>query len=315
MPAGRPPAINAGSVETGRTFLVDPDEIIVDPGFNGRSYAPDPAFINWLAADFHENGQIQAVGVRRDSDHCLHLTYGHSRLIAAQQLVELQQGDPEHGDSPTFKIRCELEDQEPRDAFLANLRENLGRNNLSPVDIGHNVRRLQDEYGLSLREIEGKIPGLKKSRLAQLAKLPLLSPDLQRRVHNGELAVDAAVALIPANGSGLTDTAHMEQVAQAADKAYHEAKSAAGEGKVTVDVVRETQAAAEAATGDGTPARRTRAPARVTYRTSKELAATLETYELDENSPSSVLASAIIKWVRNEWGDRKLKATFVALGK
>lgn len=309
MPPGRPPSINAGSVETGRTFLVDPDEIIVDPGFNGRSYAPDPAFINWLAADFHENGQIQAVGVRRDEEHCLHLTYGHSRLIAAQQLVELQRGDPERGDAPTFRIRCELEDQEPRDAFLANLRENLGRNNLSPVDIGHNVRRLQDEYGFSLREIEGKIPGLKKSRLAQLAKLPLLSPDLQRRVHNGELAVDAAVALIPANGGATS-----EDVAATTDAAYRKAKSAAGDGKVTVDVVRETQAAAEESTEEGALARRPRAPARVTYRTSKELAATLETYELSENSPSSVLASAVIKWVRNEWGDRKLKATFLALG-
>lgn len=298
MPPGRPPAINAGEIERHHYLLVDPDEIQIDPEFNGRKYSPK---IDWLVDQFANFRQIQPIGVRRDESNCLHLTHGHSRLLAAQRLRQMQEDLQRKGEfegQSLFKVKCILDDETDSDAFLTNLRENM-RDDLSPVDWAHNIDRLS-QMGLSYREIEGVLPGRKKSWIASTHRLVHLPADLQRKVHAGEISAAAALeALGPENDP------------QQAAQVFEAAKAAAGEnGAVTAHNIREAKA--ETATeGDKGRGKSASSP-RPQYRTSKELAATLEELDLPDTTTGGLIARTLVRWLTTKVGDKALRNVFKA---
>jgi ParB-like chromosome segregation protein Spo0J len=68
--------INAGDVGRGDVFFIDPQEIIVDEKLNGRWEPHDEAAISSLVKSYEEEGQLQAVQVRKVAENRVQLVMG-----------------------------------------------------------------------------------------------------------------------------------------------------------------------------------------------------------------------------------------------
>src|SRR5580700_626418 len=93
--------LNAGDVGRSDEFLIDPKEILVDEALNGRWQKHDDEAVENMAKSFTEEGQLQAVQVRRVHENKAQLVLGYRRFTAAKLYNEL------HPDSP-MKLRCRV---------------------------------------------------------------------------------------------------------------------------------------------------------------------------------------------------------------
>lgn len=139
-----------------------------------------------LAGSLREDGLLQRPLVRphpaREAEGCYQLIFGNRRLAAAARLgweaiqVEVQDG---------------LEDEEAR---TFQMRENLEREALSPIEEGIGIRQMVTLDGKSRKHVAGEL-NMDPSEVTRRLNLLKLCLPVREYVHHGELS--------PANGDVL----------------------------------------------------------------------------------------------------------------
>ena len=229
-------------------FLVDPRALVVDwrknLSRNGEEPPVDDALVE-LARDMMPkrsqgdteegtSGQLNPILVRPLSDRRLEVIGGFRRMRAALWLIE-------SGTCPDFKIKYVVSRLSDAEAALVNLSENLQREDPKPLQLAHAVRSLTEDYGLTMKQVAGR---LKRSEawLSNLLNLVMLPTSIQDSVANGTTPVSAALEL--------TKLSTDKQVETFNDLA------SSGE-KVTAARVRQKRQETHEATGQGGPVPRT----------------------------------------------------------
>jgi ParB/RepB/Spo0J family partition protein len=179
--------LNAGDVVRQDEFLIDPQEILVDEALNGRWQPHDDQAIENMVKSFEDEGQLQAVQVRRVHDNKVQLVLGYRRYHAARLY------NARHPDCP-MKLKCKVVIVNDEEAFRRNVVENRERAETSPVDDAHNQRRLREDFGWSDTKI-AEFYHVTPSYVGVLKKLLGLDGDVQGLVHARRLSVQAATGL------------------------------------------------------------------------------------------------------------------------
>src|SRR5438270_4924404 len=225
-------------------FLVDPRALVVDwkknLSRNGEEPPVDDALIE-LARDMMPrkgqgdsedgtSGQLNPILTRPLPDRRLEVVGGFRRMRAALWLVE-------SGTCADFRVKYVVSRMSDAEAALVNLSENIQREDPKPIQLAHAVRSLTEDYGLSIKQVAGR---LKRSEawLSNLLNLVMLPTPIQESVASGDTAVSAALELVKLP----TD----KQVETFNDLA------ASGE-KITAAKVRQKRQEAHEATGQGGP--------------------------------------------------------------
>ncbi len=180
--------LNAGEVGRSDLFYIDPAEIQVEAGLNGRWQPHTAADVTARRKSFEAEGQLSPVVVRKVADNKVQLVLGYCRYAAAVQFNEL------HKDKP-MKLQCVVRQVDDEEAFRRNIVENRERKDTSPVDDAFNQRRLREEYGWTDVKIAG-FYGVKSSYVSQLKKLVALPKEILIQVHRKVLSVESALALV-----------------------------------------------------------------------------------------------------------------------
>lgn len=239
-----------GEFKTTRSdiFLVDPRALVVDwkknLSRNGEEPPVDDALIE-LAKDMlpkrgqgdaedGTSGQLNPILARPLSDRRLEVVGGFRRMRAALWLIE-------SGLCPDFKVKYVVSRLSDVEAALVNLSENIQRENPRPIQVAHAVRSLTEDYGLTLKQVAGR---LKRSEgyLNQLLNLVMLPSKIQASVASGETPVSAALELakLPTD----QQAAVFDSLAQGGDK-------------ISLSKVRQKRQTVHEATGEGGPVPRT----------------------------------------------------------
>jgi len=179
--------LNAGDVVRQDEFLIDPQEILVDESLNGRWQPHDDEAVENMVKSFQDEGQLQAVQVRRIHDNKVQLVLGYRRFNAARLYNE------RHPDQP-MKLKCKVVIVNDEEAFRRNIAENRERAECSPVDDAHNQRRLREGFGWTDTKI-AEFYHVSGPYVGVLKKLLTLPSDVQSLVHARRLSVQAATGL------------------------------------------------------------------------------------------------------------------------
>jgi ParB/RepB/Spo0J family partition protein len=114
------------------------------------------------------------------------LIYGYNRLRAA---LEIRQRRAD------FRLEIKVYDGiNDQDAFIMNLRENMIRSEVSPIDNAHNIRKLVNHYGFETKDVAELY---KRSSLwvSDTLKLLTLPCDVQEAVADGVLSREVGLKL------------------------------------------------------------------------------------------------------------------------
>lgn len=267
-------------------FLVDPRALVVDwrknLSRNGEEPPVDEALIE-LARDMMPkrgqgdaeegtSGQLNPILTRPLPDRRLEVIGGFRRMRAALWLIE-------SGTCPDFKVKYVVSRLSDAEAALINLSENIQREDPKPIQLAHAIRSLTEDYGLTMRQVAGR---LKRSETwcGNLLNLVMLPTAIQASVANGETPVSAAIELVKLP----TD----QQVA------VFDALAQGGE-KITASKVRAKRQEAHETTGEGGPV----------PRNLKQLKAFLES-RTGPADPGHRLASYLLDYLAGKRSDEAL---------
>lgn len=178
-------------------FKVNPKDIIVREELRGRWRAPDNDKIAALAISMIDHGQQQAVVCRKNhADKTLTLVSGFTRTAAARLIrAGFSVGDRSIHD-PEFMLSVTIVDADDKRSFVCNVVENAHRNETSPVDDAYNHNILRTRHGLSDVEITKLYGYTDPTKVGRYRKLLSLSSEVQDLVHDGAMAVAAALDLL-----------------------------------------------------------------------------------------------------------------------
>src|SRR6478735_11532256 len=193
-------------------FLVDRRALVVDwrknLSRNGDEPSVDDGLIE-LARDMTPkkgqgdsedgtSGQLNPILTRPLPDRRLEVIGGFRRMRAALWLIE-------SGTCPDFKVKYTVSRLSDAEAALVNLSENLQREDPRPVQLAHAIRSLTEDYGLSMKQVAGR---LKKSEAwcSSLINLVMLPTAIQASVANGQTPVSAALELVKLPGDKQVET-------------------------------------------------------------------------------------------------------------
>jgi ParB family chromosome partitioning protein len=140
-----------------------------------------------MVKSFEEEGQLQAVQVRRIHDNKVQLILGYRRYAAARLYNQ------RHPDQP-MKLRAKVVLVNDEEAFRRNIVENRERAECSPIDDAHNQRRLREAFGWTDARI-ADFYHVSPAHVCTLKKLLGLPCDVQGLVHGRTLSVSAATGL------------------------------------------------------------------------------------------------------------------------
>ena len=164
-------------------FLVDPRALVVDwrkdLSRNGEEPPVDDALIE-LAKDMMPkkgqgngedgtSGQLNPILTRPLPDRRLEVVGGFRRMRAALYLIE-------SGLCPDFRVKYVVSRLSDAEAALVNLSENMQREDPKPIQLAHAVRSLTEDYGLSLKQVAGRLKR-SESWLNNLLNLVMLPKD------------------------------------------------------------------------------------------------------------------------------------------
>jgi ParB family chromosome partitioning protein len=147
----------------------------------------------------------------------------------------------ESGTCPDFKVKYIVSRLSDAEAALVNLSENIQREDPKPIQLAHAVRALTEDYGLTIKQVAGRLKR-SESWLSNLLNLVMLPAPIRASVASGDTPVSAALELVKLP----TD----KQVETFNDLA------ASGE-RVTAAKVRQKRQETHEATGQGGPVPRT----------------------------------------------------------
>jgi ParB-like nuclease domain len=198
--------IAADFVKRGDLPSLPADQIVVVHTENTRLYDPN---VSDLVESFLANGQIQPCLVRPLPDGRIQLVAGYRRWLAAKEIADSQAaaGTPPED---RFKLAVTVQKMSSIEALDRNIMENDQRQNLSPVEYAHAIRRLRIAHGWQDAEGTQKLADLfrgpnGKPRSASWVnateELLVLSEGEQKQVHlhhitHGEEGLSATVAQI-----------------------------------------------------------------------------------------------------------------------
>src|SRR3954451_23134066 len=176
-------------------FLVDPTALVVDwrrnLSRNGEEPPVDEALME-LAKDLMPkrgqgdgedgtSGQLNPILTRPLPDRRLEVVGGFRRMRAALWLVE-------SGTCPDFKVKYTVSRLSDAEAALVNLSENLQREDPKPIQMAHAVRALTEDYGLTIKQVAGRLKR-SESWCTNLLTLVMLPTNVQASVACGETPV------------------------------------------------------------------------------------------------------------------------------
>ena len=227
-------------------FTVDPRGLVVDWRNNLSRQGQEPPVDDSLkslaldmmprrgASDTAEgsSGQLNPIICRRLPDRKLEVIGGFRRLRAALWLIE-------SGTCPDFQIKYTVSTMNPAEAALANLSENIQRQDLTPVELAHAVRMLHEDYHMSYDDIATRLKHT-KNWLSTVVNLTSLDKEIQQSIQDGDTPVTAGLVLAK------------EPTPEAQREVF---KAAKGDGtkKVTVEAVKEASRKRQEAKGDAAP--------------------------------------------------------------
>jgi ParB/RepB/Spo0J family partition protein len=190
--------------------------------------------IDELAATMHAQGQLEPCVVRPAPASAKHgkpyeLVFGYRRLRAAQTLNEQGNG--------FASLRCEIRNYSNAEVLAANITENYQREDPSPLEQAHTMKRLMDEAGLSKREVARWI-GCHETHVFHRLKLLALPESVQEKLRDGR--INASVAEVIAS---LPNPVAQEKLADNAVKHEFSVKRAS---EWAHDVIAKEQEAANA---------------------------------------------------------------------
>ena len=249
-------------------FMVDPTALVVDwrrnLSRNGEEPPVDDALIE-LAKDMMPkrgqgdsedgtSGQLNPILTRPLPDRRLEVVGGFRRMRAALWLIE-------SGTCPDFKVKYVVSRLSDAEAALVNLSENMQREDPRPVQLAHAIRSLTEDYGLTLKQVAGR---LKRSETwcSNLLNLVMLPTTIQESVASGQTPVSAALELVKLPGDQQikvfeTLTEGGEKITAARVKSKRqEAHEATGEGGPVPRNLKQVRAFLEGKTGPADPGHR-----------------------------------------------------------
>jgi len=229
-------------------FLVDPRALVVDwkknLSRNGEEPPVDDALIE-LARDMMpkkgqgdsedgSSGQLNPILTRPLPDRRLEVIGGFRRMRAALYLIE-------SGTCPDYKVKYTVSRLSDAEAALVNLSENLQREEPKPLQMAHAIRSLTEDYGLTLKQVAGR---LKRSEAwcRNLLTLVMLRSPIQASVASGETPVSAALELAKLPGDQQVEV--FDSLAQGGER-------------ITASSVKQKRQEAHERTGEGGPVPRT----------------------------------------------------------
>ena len=219
------------------TMQIVPSLIRMDLERN-RKAGMDEASIKALAQNIKTHGLLQPVMLNKVADE-LWCVYGHRRTLAAMEAGL--------GLIPAI-IR---ENMTEKDIAAARVIENEQHEDTSPIDKAKSMALLKF-VGFSQNEIADMIPRTYPADVSRTLSLLKLPQELQDKVHNNQLTVQAALSLVPANPQEQAEVAKAIEVAVAPLVA--EGASDAAVKRASTEVVLAQNAKA------GTTTKATRAP-------------------------------------------------------
>jgi ParB family chromosome partitioning protein len=140
----------------------------------------DPEYIQSLADDIRENGLINPLLVR-PSGEGFEVIAGERRLLAVQSLG-------------LRRVACHVQDVDDGTAAVLRAVENLGREDLSPIEEARIYERLIDVHKLTRDQVAKRVSksaGVVKRRL-DLLRMPRM---LQDAIHRGQISYGVAEEL------------------------------------------------------------------------------------------------------------------------
>jgi len=183
----------------GTVFQIEVDRIKPNPHQPRRDF--DDAGLKELAASIREFGVLQPIvisKVERESDTGWTVFYelvaGERRLMASK-LAGLHT-------IPAI-IRKESADREKLELAVI---ENIQRSDLNPIEFARAVARLQDEFGLTQREISVRL-GKSREVIANAVRLLGLPTNIQESVAKGEITESHARILLSVDDPALQNEA------------------------------------------------------------------------------------------------------------
>jgi ParB family chromosome partitioning protein len=160
----------------------------------------DPAALEELKASIRQAGLLQPIVVRPRPNDGYELIAGERRLRACQAL----------GWERIPAVKREVDD---RTALTLALIENLQRDDLSPVDEARGYERLLAEFNLAQQDVADAV-GRDRSTVANALRLLKLPAAVLAMLHEGQLSVGHARALLALDNSRAAATLAREAVVQ-----------------------------------------------------------------------------------------------------
>lgn len=172
--------IAASANQAGVVINIPLEQIEVNP-FQPRTTFEEES-LNELADSIKIHGVIQPITVRKIENNKFQLIAGERRLRASKIAGKTE--------VPVF-IRS-ASDQESIEIALI---ENIQREDLNPLEISINYKRLQDECDLTQEQLAERL-GKNRSTVTNFLRLLKLPPDIQAGLRDGKITMGHAKALM-----------------------------------------------------------------------------------------------------------------------
>lgn len=167
-------------MQSGSIIEIPLSQIEVNP-FQPRTSFEEQS-LNELADSVKIHGVIQPITVRKIENNKYQLIAGERRLRASKLAGKKE--------IPAF-VRS-ASDQESIEIALI---ENIQREDLNPLEIAINYKRLQDECDLTQEKLAERL-GKNRSTVTNFLRLLKLPPDLQAALRDGKISMGHAKALM-----------------------------------------------------------------------------------------------------------------------
>jgi ParB family transcriptional regulator, chromosome partitioning protein len=172
------------------------DQIEVNP-FQPRTSFEEES-LNELADSIKIHGVIQPITVRKIENNKYQLIAGERRLRASKLAGKKE--------VPAFARAAS--DQESIEIALI---ENIQREDLNPLEIAINYKRLQDECELTQEQLAERL-GKNRSTVTNFIRLLKLPPDLQAGLRDNKITMGHAKALLSLDDVGSLLAAYKETI-------------------------------------------------------------------------------------------------------
>ena len=189
--------VNTVNTPVGTMIINIPlEQIEVNP-FQPRTSFEEES-LNELADSIRIHGVIQPITVRKIENNKYQLIAGERRLRASKLAGKK--------DVPSFSRVAS--DQESIEIALI---ENIQREDLNPLEIAINYKRLQDECELTQEELAVRL-GKNRSTVTNFIRLLKLPPDLQAGLRDNKITMGHAKALLSLDDVGSLLAAYKETI-------------------------------------------------------------------------------------------------------